>query len=108
MKKTLLMLACCLTAATMVAKRDAMAAQDDPLRPNILIIFTDDQGYADMGCTGSKTNKTPRMDRLAKEGTRFTSFYAQPICGPCPSQKLRPPYPTTTYVIWGNWQLTSG
>ena len=46
----------------------------DDQRPNILIIFTDDQGYADMGCYGNKKNKTPRMDRLAKEGTRFTSF----------------------------------
>ena len=51
-------------------------------RPNILIIFTDDQGYADLGCYGNTKNKTPRMDRLAKEGTRFTSFYAQSVCGP--------------------------
>jgi arylsulfatase A len=49
----------------------------DAVRPNILIIFTDDQGYGDMGCYGNKKNKTPRIDRLAKEGTRFTSFYAQ-------------------------------
>jgi hypothetical protein len=37
-------------------------------KPNIVIIFTDDQGYADLGCYGSKTNKTPRLDQLAKEG----------------------------------------
>ena len=52
-----------------------------PLRPNILIIFTDDQGYADLACYGNKKNKTPRLDRLAKEGTRFTSFYSQTVCG---------------------------
>ena len=40
-------------------------------RPNILIIFTDDQGYADLACYGNKKNKTPRMDRLAAEGTRL-------------------------------------
>ena len=41
------------------------SAQCDPLRPNILIIFTDDQGYGDLGCYGSTKHKTPRMDRLA-------------------------------------------
>lgn len=65
-----------------------------PLRPHILIIFTDDQGYADLGCTGSKTNRTPRMDQLAKEGTRFTSFYAQSVCGPSRSALLTGRYPT--------------
>ena len=51
-------------------------------KPNILIIFTDDQGYADLGCFGSKENQTPVLDKLAREGTKFTSFYAQPVCGP--------------------------
>ncbi|MFQ3168839.1 MAG: arylsulfatase A-like enzyme [Limisphaerales bacterium] len=62
-------------------------------RPNILIIFTDDQGYADLGCYGNTKNKTPRMDRLAKEGTRFTSFYAQSVCGPSRSALLTGRYP---------------
>ena len=43
-------------------------------RPNIVIIFTDDQGYGDLGCYGNKKNKTPRLDQLAKEGIKFTSF----------------------------------
>ena len=62
-------------------------------KPNIIIIFTDDQGYADLGCYGSKTNKTPRMDQLAKEGTRFTNFYAQSVCGPSRSALLTGRYP---------------
>ena len=62
-------------------------------KPNILIIFTDDQGYADFGCYGNKKNKTPRMDRLAKEGTRFTSFYSQTVCGPSRSALLTGRYP---------------
>ncbi len=93
MSKILCMLTCCLTAAAAVAQRDAPAAQSDALRPNILIIFTDDQGYADLACTGSKTNKTPRMDQLANEGTRFTSFYAQSVCGPSRSALLTGRYP---------------
>jgi arylsulfatase A-like enzyme len=62
-------------------------------RPNVLIIFTDDQGYADLGCFGSKENQTPVLDKLAKEGTKFTSFYAQPVCGPSRSALLTGRYP---------------
>ena len=62
-------------------------------KPNIVIIFTDDQGYADLGCFGSKENQTPTLDQLAKEGTKFTSFYAQPVCGPSRSALLTGRYP---------------
>ena len=62
-------------------------------KPNILIIFTDDQGYADLACYGNEKNKTPRLDRLAQEGTRFTSFYAQTVCGPSRSALLTGRYP---------------
>lgn len=84
---------CCLTAAILCPALTTLAAQSEPPRPNILIIFTDDQGYADLGCTGSATNKTPQMDRLANEGTRFTSFYAQSVCGPSRSALLTGRYP---------------
>ena len=69
------------------------ASAEEPPRPNILIIFTDDQGYGDIGCYGNKKNKTPRLDKLAKEGTRFTSFYAQTVCGPSRSALLTGRYP---------------
>ena len=62
-------------------------------KPNILIIFTDDQGYADLGCYGNKKNLTPRLDQLAKEGMRFRNFYAQPVCGPSRSALLTGRYP---------------
>ncbi|MED5280354.1 MAG: sulfatase-like hydrolase/transferase [Verrucomicrobiota bacterium] len=62
-------------------------------KPNIVIIFTDDQGYADLGCYGSKTNLTPRLDQLAREGTLFTSFYTQTVCGPSRSALLTGRYP---------------
>jgi len=62
-------------------------------KPNILIIFTDDQGYADLACYGNEKHKTPRLDRLAKEGTRFTSFYSQTVCGPSRSALLTGRHP---------------
>ena len=71
------------------------------VRPNILVIFTDDQGYGDLGCFGSETNKTPRMDKLAEEGTMFTSFYAQNVCGPSRSALLTGRYPHRS----GGWGM---
>ncbi len=55
-----------------------------PQKPNVLLIVTDDQGYADLGCAnlGEEVN-TPHMDQLAADGTRFTQAYAtSPICSP--------------------------
>jgi len=75
------------------AAQSESSARSAAPRPNILIIFTDDQGYADLACYGSRTNRTPRMDQLAKEGTRFTHFYAQAVCGPSRSALLTGRYP---------------
>ena len=48
---------------------------------NVIVIFTDDQGYQDLGCFGSPDIRTPRIDQMAKEGMRLTSFYsANPVC----------------------------
>ena len=47
---------------------------DESTPPNIVIIFTDDQGYGDLGSYGSEILKTPRLDQLASEGTRFNQF----------------------------------
>lgn len=52
-----------------------------PTRPNVVVIFADDQGYGDLRCYGATDLETPNIDRLAREGTRLTSFYvAQPVC----------------------------
>ncbi|MEM6318396.1 MAG: sulfatase [Bacteroidota bacterium] len=49
--------------------------------PNIVLIFTDDQGYQDLSCYGSPDIQTPNIDQMAKEGARFTNFYvSQPVC----------------------------
>ena len=60
----------------------ARAADSSP-RPNVLLIVSDDQGYADAGFQGSKEITTPNLDRLAKSGVRFTSGYVtHPFCSP--------------------------
>lgn len=61
------------------AVRPVSAAAAAP--PNVIIILADDLGYADLGCYGAKNIRTPHLDRLAAEGTRFTSFYVgQAVC----------------------------
>lgn len=49
-------------------------------RPNVVIIFIDDLGYADIGPFGATKQKTPHLDRMAQEGMKLTSFYAAPVC----------------------------
>jgi arylsulfatase A len=49
-------------------------------RPNIILIFVDDLGYGDIGPFGATKVRTPHLDQLASEGTKFTSFYATPVC----------------------------
>ena len=63
-------------------------------RPNIVIIFTDDQGYADVGVYGAQGFATPNLDRLALEGRRFTSFYVgASVCSPSRAALLTGCYP---------------
>ncbi len=63
-------------------------------KPNFIIIFADDQGYGDLSCFGSKTIRTPNIDRIAKEGRKFTSFMvASPVCTPSRSALLTGCYP---------------
>ncbi|MEQ8791904.1 MAG: arylsulfatase [Pirellulaceae bacterium] len=65
--------------------RPAFSAESksDHSAPNIVFIMADDLGYGDLGCYGQKRLKTPNIDRLAKEGMRFTDFYAgSTVCAP--------------------------
>jgi len=60
-------------------KENIAATENRP--PNIVLIFTDDQGYQDLSCYGSPTINTPNIDQMAKEGAKFTNFYvSQPVC----------------------------
>ena len=63
-------------------------------QPNVILIFADDQGYGDLSCFGSETIKTPHIDRLAKEGRKFTNFMvASPVCTPSRAALMTGCYP---------------
>jgi arylsulfatase A len=63
-------------------------------KPNIIVIFVDNFGNGDLGCFGSKLHRTPHVDRLAAEGTKFTSFYvASGVCTPSRASLLTGCYP---------------
>ncbi|RJP18381.1 MAG: arylsulfatase [Candidatus Omnitrophota bacterium] len=63
-------------------------------KPNIVLIFTDDQGYADLGLYGARGFTTPHLDQMGREGIRFTDFHvAQPVCGASRAALLTGCYP---------------
>lgn len=77
-------------AAGLAPRAAAAAAR----KPNIVIIFADDLGYGDLGCYGSPVIATPRLDRMAAEGMRFTDFYvAAEVCSPSRAALLTGRYP---------------
>jgi arylsulfatase A-like enzyme len=72
------------------------AAGDGPgaPRPNVVVIFVDNLGNGDLGCSGSTRHRRPHIDRLAAEGTRFTSFYVSSgVCTPSRASLLTGCYP---------------
>jgi uncharacterized sulfatase len=77
-------------------------------KPNILFILIDDMGWADLGCYGSEFHETPTLDRLAREGMRFTDAYAAcPVCSPTRASIMSGQYPARVGVIDfipGHWR----
>jgi arylsulfatase A-like enzyme len=70
--------------------------QDDNKKtsqPNVILILTDDQGYADVGVYGATDLRTPHLDNLAAEGIQLLDFYVQPFCGPTRAALLTGSYP---------------
>ena len=70
-------------------------------KPDIVLILADDLGAGDLGCTGGTQAETPHLDRLAREGTRFTRYYsAAPICSPSRCGWITGQHPA-------RWRITS-
>ncbi len=71
----------CLAVA--LATLPSIVQADTPRPPNVILIIADDLGYADLSCYGQKKIKTPSLDRMAREGMRFTQCYSgSPVCAP--------------------------
>ncbi|MBT7404640.1 MAG: sulfatase-like hydrolase/transferase, partial [Opitutae bacterium] len=66
----------------------AMAALFSPFifaenaKPNVILVMTDDQGYGDLSCHGHPFLKTPNLDKLHSQSTRFTDYHVSPTCAP--------------------------
>ena len=82
-------------AALLLCPATGLPAGDEPerARPNFIVINIDDLGYADVGPFGSRINRTPNLDAMAKEGRRLTSFYAAPVGSPSRAALMTSCYP---------------
>lgn len=75
------------------------SAQQSDTHPNIIFIYIDDMGYADLSCYGNTEMQTPNIDRLAKEGIKFTDFYvSSPVCSPSRAGVITGQYPARNKI----------
>src|SRR5207302_10340503 len=90
-----------LASFVFLALGDRVGCTDLPVRPNIVFVLADDLGPGDLGCYGGQIAATPNLDRLAREGIRFTSYYAaSPICSPSRCALITGQFPA-------RWKITS-
>ena len=83
-----------LTAGSLIITGSVFGKRRAARKPNVILIFTDDQGTIDVNCYGSKDLYTSNLDRLAKEGTRFRQFYVgAPVCTPSRAALMTGRYP---------------
>lgn len=69
-------------------------------KPNVIVIYCDDLGYGDLGCYGNRVIRTPNIDKLARDGMKFTDYYAcNAVCAPSRAGLLTGRYPFRTGVI---------
>jgi len=82
------------------SRRDKTPEAAQKRLPNFVVIFTDDQGYSDVGCYGAEGFETPNLDQMAAEGVRFTSFYvSQAVCSASRSSLLTGCYPNRVSIF---------
>ena len=88
------------------------AAKESASQPNIIVIFCDDLGYADIGPFGSEKHRTPNLDHMAAEGRKFTSFYVTSgVCTPSRASLMTGCYPQRVGLHeneTGRWVLFPG
>jgi arylsulfatase A-like enzyme len=77
-----------LLAAGLLASTVANVTAADPKRPNVIILLTDDQGYADLSCHGNPVLKTPNLDKVHDQSVRLTDFHVAPMCTPTRGQLM--------------------
>ncbi len=71
-----------------------LSASENKAKPNIVFIMADDLGWGELGCYGNRFNETPNLNRLAKQGIRFTQAYsAAPVCSPTRASIMTGQYP---------------
>jgi arylsulfatase A len=92
----------CGAATTAIIPHLAFCNDKPSRRPNIIFILVDDLGFSDVGCYGSDLHETPNIDKLARQGMRFTDAYAAaPVCSPTRASIMTGKYPARLHMtIW--------
>ncbi|MGB9624408.1 MAG: sulfatase [Phycisphaerae bacterium] len=88
-------------AAGLCALGPADATASEAEKPNIVFLLADDLGWSDLGCYGADLHETPHLDRLAREGVRFTQAYAMSVCTPTRAAILTGKHPARLHMtVW--------
>jgi arylsulfatase A len=91
---------CCALLLPVLLAAPAWSAEPAKRPPNVVLVYADDLGYGDLGCYGAKGIETPNLDRMAKEGVRFTDFYvAQAVCSASRTAILTGCYPNRVGIL---------
>ena len=91
-------------AATLVSPDKVLAKSKSAKKPNVVFVLTDDQGYGDLACHGNEVIKTPNLDKMHAESTRFTNFHVSPCCSPSRAQLMSGRYSSRV----GVWHTVCG
>ena len=78
----------CFIGLAMMVFQSCQTDSKSKIKPNIILIVTDDQGWGDLGVNGNPNLQTPNIDKLAKESVQFNRFYVSPVCSPTRAEIL--------------------